>query len=124
MRLLANENVPGRAVDSLRAGGHDVLWARSDAPGSSDEELLHRASAEQRLLITLDKDFGELAFRRGLPAEAGIILIRITLSSPGQISQVLADALNSRTDWAGHFAVIEEHQIRMTPLPPSKRGAR
>ena len=43
MRFLANENFPGEAVEELRALGHDVLWVRTDAPGSSDEAVLATA---------------------------------------------------------------------------------
>jgi predicted nuclease of predicted toxin-antitoxin system len=57
-RLLANENFPGAAVEALRSRGHDVAWVRTDAPGSSDREVLHRAVSEARILITFDKDFG------------------------------------------------------------------
>jgi len=47
MRLLANEDFPGPAVDALRAAGHDVLWARSDMPGTDDPTILNRALQEQ-----------------------------------------------------------------------------
>jgi predicted nuclease of predicted toxin-antitoxin system len=63
MRILANETFPGEAVDALRDRGHDVAWVRTDTPGSTDIEVLARAQAEGRLLVTLDKDFGELAAR-------------------------------------------------------------
>ena len=67
MRLLANENFPSDAVDALRERGHDVIWIRTDAPGSRDEDILARARRESRVLVTFDKDFGELAFRSRLP---------------------------------------------------------
>ena len=65
MRILANENMPADAVDALRSAGHDVAWVRVDAPGSPDEAVLARAAAEHRLLITFDKDFGDLDFGAG-----------------------------------------------------------
>jgi predicted nuclease of predicted toxin-antitoxin system len=117
MRLLANENFPLDAVEALRAEGHDVAWIREDAPGSSDEQVLARAQQEGRILVTFDKDFGELAFRSKLPATGGVILFRITASSSRRIAQVAVQALAARTDWAGHFSVIEDQRIRMTPLP-------
>ena len=61
MRILANENFPGTAVRALQGRGHDVAWVRFDAAGSSDIEVLARAQAEGRILVTFDKDFGELA---------------------------------------------------------------
>ncbi len=117
MRLLANENFPAAAVDTLRGHGHDVAWVRMDAPDSSDRQVLDRAVAEDRILITFDKDFGELAFRAGLPASSGIVLFRIRLTSPSQVAQPAVAALESRADWAGHFAVVLDDRVRMTLLP-------
>jgi predicted nuclease of predicted toxin-antitoxin system len=117
MRILANENFPGDAVAALRARGHDVAWVRSDAPGSTDVEVLARAQAQDRVVVTFDKDFGELAFRAGLPASSGVILFRISTPSSEHVAQVAVAALESRLDWAGHFAVVEDHRIRLVPLP-------
>ena len=109
-------------MTALQARGHDVVWVRSDAPGSSDPQVLAHAQAEDRILITFDKDFGELAFRSGLPASSGIVLFRISVPSSSYVAQVAVAALESRTDWAGHFAVIEDDRIRMTPLPGGQSG--
>lgn len=117
MRLLANENFPLDAVLALRENGHDVAWIREDARGSNDEQVLARGQQEERILITFDKDFGELAFRSKLPATSGMILFRISAPSAQHVAQVAVQAIASRTDWAGHFSVIEDNRIRMTPLP-------
>ncbi len=117
MRFLANENFPGEAVDVLRQEGHDVAWVRIDTPGASDQDVLRQAQSETRVLLTFDKDFGELAFRAGLPAASGVVLFRLSASSPAQVARVATAALQSRPDWSGHFSVIEENRIRMTPLP-------
>lgn len=117
MRLLANENFPGDAVEALRQRGHDVAWIRTDAPGSTDAQILERAQAESRIVVTFDKDFGELAFRSRLPASSGIILFRIAAPSAEHVAKVAITAVESRSDWEGHFAVVEDDRIRMTPLP-------
>src|SRR5450759_1882578 len=117
MRILANENFPGNAVTALRQAGHDIAWVRVDAPGSTDVQVLQRADAESRILITFDKDFGELAFRARLPAASGIILFRISTPSPTSVAQLAVTVLDSRQDWAGQFSVVEDRRIRMTPLP-------
>jgi predicted nuclease of predicted toxin-antitoxin system len=114
---LANENFPGDAVAALRNRGHDVVWIRTEAPGSSDEQVLTRAVADNRILITLDKDFGELAFHAGLPASCGVVLFRIRHTSPSHLAERTVMVLDSRTDWAGHFAVVSEDRVRMTLLP-------
>ena len=77
MRFLANENFPRGAVEALRIEGHDTGWIRTDAPGATDEQVLGRARAEGRVLLTFDKDFGELVLRRGLPASHGVVLFRL-----------------------------------------------
>jgi len=117
MQLLVNENFPGEAVIALRQQGNNVVWVREDLPGITDIKVLERAQRENRILITFDKDFGELAFRYGLPASCGIILFRITAPSPDHVANLAVAALKQREDWAGHFSVIEDDRIRMTPLP-------
>ncbi len=121
MRILADENFPGDAVAALRERGHDVAWVRSDAPGSSDAEVLARAQAEERIVVTFDKDFGDLAFRSRLPASSGVILFRISMPSGERVARVAVAALESRVDWAEHFAVVEDNRIRVTPLPKKKQ---
>ena len=103
-------------MEALRASGHDVLWVRTAFPGASDPRVLERATLGQRVLLTFDKDFRELAFRWGLPATSGIILFRMRLISPAHISRTAVAAIGSRTDWAGHFSVVEEGRVRMTAL--------
>jgi predicted nuclease of predicted toxin-antitoxin system len=117
VRILANENFPGEAIDALRDRVHDVAWVRSEAPGSSDVSVLARAQAEEPILVTFYKDFGELAFHSELPAASGIVLFRISMRSPAYVAQAASVALESRSDWAGHFSVVEDDRIRMTPLP-------
>ena len=105
------------AVLALRARGHDVAWIRTDAPGSSDAAVLERAQAEERIVVTFDKDFGELAFRWGLLASNGVVLFRIRAPSPAHVARVAVASLDSRSDWTGNFTVVEDDRIRMTPLP-------
>jgi predicted nuclease of predicted toxin-antitoxin system len=116
MRFLANENIPGDAVAALVAGGHDVAWIRTVSPGSKDEEVLARAVREERVLLTFDQDFGELAWRAGLPASCGIVLFRIPMPAATDLGSMIAARLDERTDWAGHFSVIQPGRIRMRPL--------
>jgi predicted nuclease of predicted toxin-antitoxin system len=117
MRFLANENFPLDVVEALQAQGHDTSWIRLDAPGSSDEQVLARANREKRILLTFDKDFGELAFQVGLNAECGILLFRIPAPSSRDLANMVVAVVQSRQDWTGHFTVIDEHRIRMRPLP-------
>ena len=117
MRLLANENFPLDAVEAIRKLGHDTAWVRTDSPGSKDRQVLKRAMADQRILLTFDKDFGDLAFQLGQPAGCGIVLFRLQATSSAALAALVVAALQSRTDWAGQFSVIEPGRIRMRPLP-------
>ena len=117
MRLLADENFLGDAVTALRAGGHDVAWIRTDHPGIGDDQVLAIAQREERIVLTFDKDFGELAFRYRLPATSGVILFRISTPSPENATRAVCTAIEGRRDWGGHFSVVEDSRIRMTVLP-------
>ncbi|MEN6370743.1 MAG: DUF5615 family PIN-like protein [Armatimonadota bacterium] len=120
MRILADENFPGSAVAALMSRGHDVVWIQTDSPGIADKDVLSRAVLEERILITFDKDFGELAFHAGLSASSGVILFRISISEPSALILKAVQALESRSDWAGHFSVVEDDRIRMTQLPDQR----
>jgi len=119
MKLLANENFPRVAVEALRQHGHDVLWARLEMPGDDDVTILSRAQSEERLILTFDKDFGELAFRWGLSASSGVILLRFAADFPEVMATRIVEILDKQTNWAGLFSVVEAHRIRTRPLPPS-----
>ena len=116
MRFLANENFPGAAVAALEAAGHDVVWVRIGAPGTTDPDVLAWAAREERILLTFDKDFGELARGSALPPTCGVVLLRTPMPKPGDVGQRLADLITARDDWAGYFSVIEPGRVRMRPL--------
>ena len=115
MRLCANENIPEDCIIKLRLSGHEVLWVRETMPGSPDPDVLARALAEGRLLITCDKDFGELVFKRGEKASQGIVLFRISQPSSQVMAARIATVLAFRDDWTGHFSVVDDFAT-MRPL--------
>jgi hypothetical protein len=120
MRFLANENFPGTAVAALEQAGHDVVWVRSTAPGITDSEVLGWAAREGRILLTFDKDFGELARSAALPASCGVILFRMPVPRASEVGPRLAALVGARSDWAGHMSVVEPDRIRMRPLRISR----
>ncbi len=117
MRILANENVTRTVLSGLRAKGHDVLSVKESLRGEKDDAILARAQSEKRIVLTQDKDFGELAFRVGLSAECGVILLRLAGINPDADNQRALEAIERRTDWEGHFSVITEDRIRVRALP-------
>ncbi len=120
MRLLGHENVAGPVVDALRAAGHDIVWVHEESPGLDDDAILRLAQQQQRIVLTFDKDFGELAFRTGV-ATYGVILVRLRTPSPDVLAAAVVDAIQSRPVWADRFTVIEAGRIRTRPLPKRTR---
>lgn len=119
MRLLADENIAAETVGALREPGHDVAWIAADAAEPSDKEVLERTVSDNRIIMTFDKDFGELAFPQGIPMSTGVILLRVQAPDPATATQIVVAAIESRDDWSGHFSVVENRRLRMTPLPGS-----
>jgi predicted nuclease of predicted toxin-antitoxin system len=115
--FLANENVPYAAIQSARKAGFDITWIKEICPGFSDEAVLALSITENRVLMTFDKDFGELAFRLGKSASAGVILLRPRLRSPEFITRHFLNVLSQSIEWHGNFSVSNESQIRVIPLP-------
>jgi len=115
-RWLCDENIPRALVLALREREHDVAWVTEVAPGSTDRTVLALAIAEQRVLLTFDKDFGELAFRASLPPSCGIVLLRLPMHPVAEIALRVADALTRFAGWNGHFAVLDSERLRIRPL--------
>ena len=120
LRILADENFPGPAISLLRHRGHDVVSITETMRGSSDAQVLERAQTERRLVVTLDKDFGELAYRFGLQAWCGVILFRLSGTMPEEDNLRIVEVLESRSDWTGQFASVTDTRIRIRPLPPGR----
>ena len=114
MNLLLDSCVWGGTGAPLRTAGHDVVWAGDWPVDPGDEEILARALAERRILVTLDKDFGELAIVRGLP-HAGIL--RLVGISARQQSEVTLRVLEAHgTDLAaGAIITAEAGRLRVRP---------
>ena len=116
MRFLANENFPGAAVKMLEVTGHEVVWIRTAAPGMSDADVLAWVIRDERILLTFDKDFGELARSAVLPPTCGVVLFRVPMPRADDAGRHLAHLIVAREDWAGHFSVVESGRVRMRPL--------
>lgn len=118
MNFLADENFPRPALDALRMAGWDVMSIAEGCPGVPDEDVAALCASQQRILLTFDKDFGELVFRRGLPAGSGVVLFRLTPDSPEDAAQVALDLVKSQPDLSGSFCVVTKDRIRVRPLNP------
>jgi predicted nuclease of predicted toxin-antitoxin system len=118
MRFLANENIPAESVRRLREAGHDVFSISEALAGAKDPEVLARAREEGRILLTFDRDYGELIYRRGLPVPLGIVYLRFVPQAPGDVAD-LVEQLQATLDLIleGRYTVIDSDRIRQRPLP-------
>ncbi len=116
MKFLADECCDTGLVQQLRNFGHDVVYIQETASGSSDNQVLKQAFTEKRILITEDKDFGELVYRLKKPV-FGIILLRFNpLKRTEKIDRIkeLLDHYSSKLN--GHFTVVDIEKFRIRPL--------
>jgi predicted nuclease of predicted toxin-antitoxin system len=120
MRRLLDTCVWGKAADEHRAAGHDVDWAGdwSDDPG--DEEILTRAHVEGRILVTLDKDFGELVIVRGMRHSG---LLRVANTAAQQQSGAILNVLRRYGAELQGGAVITAEPGRVRIRPPDQESA-
>lgn len=112
MKLLLDSCVSGALKAPLESAGHDVTWAGDWPVDPGDEEILARAHAEGRTLVTLDKDFGELAIVRGA-AHSGIVRLaglRLAVQSEA-ILRVLA--LHGAELEEGGVVTVEPGRVRV-----------
>ena len=107
VRYLIDENMPSAVVEYLRNAGHDVAWVLEDSPSTSDPTILDRASQEDRVLVTFDKeDFGSLIFAGGAEAQCGVILCRFRDTDRPNQEAFMSGILDTNTPWAGKFSFI------------------
>lgn len=113
MNLPADESLDRQIVERLRQDGHEVLYVAEMAPSVSDDVVLEQANAVQAILITADKDFGELVYRQER-IHAGVILIRLAGIRPEAKASVVVDAIRSHTaELASAFCVISHGTVRI-----------
>ena len=116
MNLLADECCDALVVDGLRHDGHDVLYVKETAPGSDDDTVLQMAFDQQRILLTEDKDFGELVVRLRRPAH-GVVLIRINpANTAAKLTRLRHLLRHHRHRLPGSFAVVDAGKTRFRPL--------
>lgn len=115
MNIFADESVNQPIVERLRQAGHLVLAVAELAPSISDEEVLTLANGSHSILLTADKDFGELVFRLKRVAN-GVILIRLKGLSLDAQSDLVVNTIASYIDeLAGNFTVVTPGNIRIRP---------
>jgi len=116
--ILADENVPLLSVRFLREAGVDIRSVSEIDPRATDQSVLELARAEDRLLATFDRDFGELIYRRDYPAPRGVVFLRFIPATPEEPGEVLQSLLERPDIELDHrFTTVTREQVRQRLLP-------
>jgi predicted nuclease of predicted toxin-antitoxin system len=114
MRFLADESCDFAAVRALRAAGHDVVAVAEIARGAEDSAVVELTRSEGRILLTEDKDFGQLVFAAA-HRTAGVVLLRWPVTARGTLGSALVELVAANGDaLLGSFAVVEPGRVRIS----------
>ena len=113
MNFLADESIDRQIVDALREDDHAVLYVTEMDPGISDDEVLDKAEKGSAILITADKDFGELVFRQQR-ITMGVVLVRMAGLLPSKKAEIASTMIKKHLDAIQNaFSVISPNTIRI-----------
>lgn len=124
MRILADENISLQLVESLRGAGHDVRSIREENRGEADVNIAILCATDSRVLLTYDKDFGELVFAppEAAPsdwAKSGVVLLRLKgMPYADRRIRILQVLSSGEITFEGFFTVIEADRTRQRSLHP------
>jgi predicted nuclease of predicted toxin-antitoxin system len=117
MDFLANENFPLFSIRILREAGHNVASVSEDSSGAKDFFVLKRAHEEKRIILTFDRDYGELIYRHKLFIPDGIVYFRFNPYTPEEPAEILLDILEKeKVTIISKFTVVERGRIRQRKL--------
>lgn len=113
MKWVADENIDRQIVATLRAQGHDVVYIAEIDPAAGDPEVLRLATATSALLLTADKDFGDIVYRLK-QATDGVVLLRLHGMDPDDKADILSRVVEEHGDeLRGAFTVVTEDKVRI-----------
>lgn len=113
MNILVDASAGVGVAVALRSLGHDAAFVRDRDPDMADPDILQWAVVEMRLVITADKDFGELVYKSGLP-HAGVLLLRLEEARTAERVRVVTDILTHYADQLlGRFSVYQDGRLRV-----------
>jgi predicted nuclease of predicted toxin-antitoxin system len=114
VRFLADESCDHRVVVALRAAGHDVVAITETAPGSVDADVLANAVQTSRVLLTEDRDFGQLVFSARMRAPIGVLYIRCPEAArPSLPRWIVATILSLGPKLEGRFCTWKPGKLRL-----------
>ena len=113
MKLLADESLPYPIVLALRGQGFDLISVMEDSPGISDGQVLEIANREGRIVLTMDKDFGDLIYRERR-ASLGIVLFRMSgIATTEKLKIAVAAIKKHGEELVGGFTVVTPRSVRI-----------
>lgn len=113
MNFVADENVDAAIVAQLRDAGHQVWYVAEAASGISDDEVLQQAVDSRAVLLTSDKDFGDLVFRQR-KAMAGVLLLRLAGSTSADRARLVGETVSRFGAELGEaFSVLGPSTLRI-----------
>ncbi len=122
MKLVADETFDRSVIQKLREAGHEVISVAEMEPGTSDEVVLSAANSHEVMLVTEDKDFGELVFRRSL-VHQGVILLRLAGLPVSAKAELLVATLSTHErELNGAFVAVTPRTIRIRRRGPGTEG--
>ncbi|PSR55810.1 hypothetical protein AHMF7605_21070 [Adhaeribacter arboris] len=113
MHFLANENFPMPSIRELRATGLLVKSITEDSPGITDKQVIEIAQGESLIILTFDKNYGELIFKYNLSSPPAVVFFRYKGTTPDFAGKLLQQLVQENTiKLQNTFTVIEENNIR------------
>jgi predicted nuclease of predicted toxin-antitoxin system len=112
MKFLANENFPFPSISLLRLSGYEVSSVSELFPGIPDHEVVKIAQAENLIILTFDKDYGELIFKYSTAKPPAVIFFRFKGDYPERAGEILNELLQTEIQFHSKFSVIENGNIR------------
>ncbi|MCH7750832.1 MAG: DUF5615 family PIN-like protein [Planctomycetes bacterium] len=114
MRLLLDACVWGGAVDQLRDAGHDVIWIGNWTEDPGDDAILAFAFSEERIVVTIDKDFGELAILRRIPHHGIVRIVNFSARRHGEVCLTVLEVHGAEL-LTGALVTAEPGRLRIRP---------
>jgi predicted nuclease of predicted toxin-antitoxin system len=117
MRFLADESCDFAVVRALRKAGHDVKAVAEMSPGISDEDVAMHSADEMRILLTEDKDFGQMIYTKS-QVSAGVIFLRFPANARLSMSDMIVQLVEDYGEKLHRrFVVVNPSRVRITGIP-------
>lgn len=113
MKWVADENIDRQVVAALREQGHEVVYIAEIDPAAGDPDILRLAVSSSSLLLTADKDFGDIVYRLRQAAD-GVVLLRLHGMNPEEKAEVISRVVEEHgEELRGAFTVVTQDKVRI-----------